>query len=105
MILPSKFNVKLRSGFPKISRGGPIFRSWGGGDFFSGGGGVPTPYQHPVAMYDGRQTQYMAAYLHSAPCCTPWVEFPVKCPIKQLTIIENNRKSENIDFFLENWEN
>jgi hypothetical protein len=24
----------------------------GGGDFFSGGGGgVPTPYQHPVAMY------------------------------------------------------
>jgi hypothetical protein len=22
-----------------------------GGDFFSGGGGVPTPYQHPMAMY------------------------------------------------------
>jgi hypothetical protein len=54
IILPSKFNVKLQKKNWKAQNfrgGGPRFRSGGGGDFFSGGGGVPTPYQHPVAMY------------------------------------------------------
>jgi hypothetical protein len=53
MILPTKFNVKLQIlGNKKISGGGLRFRS--GGTIFSQGGpggGVSTPYQHPVAMY------------------------------------------------------
>jgi hypothetical protein len=50
MILPSKFNDKLQKKIGGRGAGGPRFRS-GGVTFSQGGGGVSTPYQHPVAMY------------------------------------------------------
>jgi hypothetical protein len=57
MILPSKFNVKLQKKIWKAEIfGGGGVRDLGqgpGGMIFSqGGGGVLTPYQHPVAMYE-----------------------------------------------------